>query len=230
MRKPDFAHTDLSHLEDRDLRFIIEQFPVPGRSYAEIARLVHTFPTTLESLLNSRYLFDKVCVRSKLLLDISPFLLFNVLLRHNLMDHRARLDRKIINYLANLLTLFVRTERMLRVQLQDEDTHEYLVGLIDESQSADSARKFLIYAHIGNYSLFISGLFPGWIEYRYRFKRRPVNTRFYVDFGRSYFQQAAAHRLAREFGLDDVFLRLSLLFDLYKASLNQIAKNHLGLA
>lgn len=230
MRKPDFAHTDLSQLDDRDLNFIIEHFPMPGQSYEEIARLINTLPTTLESLLNSEYLFHRVWERSEVLLDISPFLLFSVLLRRNLRDHRGRRDRKIINYLANLLSLFVRADRVFRIQPHDRYGHEYLVDLIMESEAADTRRKFLIHSHIGNYSLFISGLFPGWIEYRYRYKRRPVDTQYYVDMGRTYFQRAAVHPLARELGLDDVFLRLSLLFESYRGILNDISRNYLRLS
>lgn len=230
MRSPDFAYTDLERLESRDFQFIVEHFPVPGRSYEEIARLVHTLPTTLESLLNSEYLFRMVCEETRLLLNISPFLLFSVLLRRNLRDHRAKPDRKIINYLANLLSLFIRTDRLFRVEPHDRKEHQYLVDLISEGETADSRRQFLIHSHIGNYSLFISGLFPAWIEYRYRYKRRPINAQYYVDMGRTYFQRAATHPMARELGLDDVFLRLALLFEAYQKTLNEISQSYLKLS
>ena len=229
MHRPDFARSDLSGLADRDLRIIAEHFPAPGANYEDIARCIDNLPTTLESVLNSEFLFQKVCGQSKLLLEVSPFLLFNVLLRHSLIDHRQRLDRKIINYIANLLSLFVRTDRLFRVQPGDPTCREYLVDLISESAQADSERQFLIYTHIGNYSLFVSGLFPRWIEYRQRFRRRPVGNDFYVNFGRTYFRQAADHRLAHELGLDDVFFRLAMLFDSYRGALNQIARNYLSL-
>lgn len=229
MRNPDFARTDLGYLENRDLQFIIEHFPLPGRSYEEIARLVHTLPTTLESLLNSDYLFRKVCGETKLLLDISPFLLFSVLLRRNLRDHRTQPDRKIVNYIANLLSLFIRTDRLFRVQAHDPLAREYLIDLISEGEAADSRRRFLIHSHIGNYTLFISGLFPSWIEYRHRYQRRPIDRQFYVDMGRTYFQRAATHPMARELALDDVFRRLALLFEAYQGTLNEISRSYLKL-
>lgn len=230
MNSPDFAYTGLERLERRDLQFIIEHFPLPGRSYEEIGRVVHSLPTTLESLLNSDYLFHEVCQETKLLLNVSPFLLFSVLLRRNLRDHRAKPDRKIINYLANLLSLFIRTDRLFRVEPHDRTQHQYLVDLIGQCEAADSRRRFLIHAHIGNYSLFISGLFPAWIDYRYRYKRRPVNGQYYVDMGRTYFQRAATHPMARDFGLDDVFLRLALLFEAYQRTLNEISSSYLKLS
>lgn len=228
MNRPDFAHTDLNRLEDRDLRCIIEHFPLPGRSYEEIARVVHDLPTTLESILSSDFLFQRICDKSELLLDVSPFLLFNVLLRHTLTDHRTQSERRIINYLANLLSVFVHTDRMLRVQPYDSEGREYLIDLISESEGADANRQFLIYAHIGNYSLFLTGLFPQWIEYRHRYKRRPVDMGYYIDFGRTYFNRAASHRMANELGLDDVFFRLAVLFESYQSTLNHISRTYLA--
>jgi hypothetical protein len=70
-------------------------------------------------------------------------------------------------------------------------------------------------------------MFPQWIEYRRRFKQRPVNTQYYVDFGRSYFHLASMHKLAQEFGLDDIFLRLSMMFESYKGTLNNLSRNYL---
>lgn len=228
MNRPDFARTALEGLDNRDLRFIIENFPEPGRSYEEIAEVITTLPSTLESLLNSEFLLQRVRDRSRLLLDVSPFLLFNVLLRHSLDAPRSASQRKIINYMANLLSLFVRTDRLYRVQPGDHREQRYIVDLVEECQGADERRRFCIYSHIGNYSLFVSGLFPGWIRYRHRYGRRPVDTSFYVDFGRTYFQRASEHQLARELGLDEVFLQLAMMFEPYRAGLNRLSAEYLG--
>ena len=171
MQTPDFARTDLSQLVDKDLQFLIENFPKPGRSYEEIAQLIHHLPTTLESMLNSESLFDKIRDRSLLILEISPFLFFSVLLRRSLMDRRILGDKKVINYIANLLSLFVRTDRLHRIHRNDKQTHHYLTDMIQEAANADTRRQFLIYSHIGNYSLYLTGIFPQWIEYRRRYKK-----------------------------------------------------------
>ena len=44
MPAPDFARTDFNGLTDRDVQFLIENFPKPGRSYEEIASLIHETP------------------------------------------------------------------------------------------------------------------------------------------------------------------------------------------
>ena len=76
MPAPDFARTDFSGLTDRDVQFLIENFPKPGRSYEEIAALIHELPPALESRLNSQSLFDRICDPSERILQISPFLFF----------------------------------------------------------------------------------------------------------------------------------------------------------
>jgi hypothetical protein len=227
MTRPDFTHTDLNRLEDRDLKYIIENFPLPGRNYEEIARLVDTLPTTLDSLLNSEYLYTKIYDQRQLILEISPFLFFNVLLRRVVSPQQAPKDRRIINYIANLLSIFIKTDRMHRVQHYDTQNREYMFELIQEAATADSRRQFLIYSHIGNYTLFITGLFPEWIRYRYRFKNRPMSIQHYMDYGRTYFQRAAQHRMAEEYNLDDVFFRMSMMFEHYKNILNCLARNYL---
>ena len=230
MPAPDFARTDFNGLTHRDVQFLVENFPKPGRSYEEISALIQELPETLESRLNSQSLFDRICDPGERILEISPFLFFSVLLRRSLSDCRILGDRRVVNYLANLLSIFVQTNRMYRIYQHDRQTVSYLADMIEEAQNADSRRKFLIYSHIGNYSLYITGLFPESIEYRRRFKNRPVGTQFYIDFGREYYEHASGHTIAREYELDEVFFRLSIMFEVYKDALNHLAKQYLILS
>ena len=230
MQKLDFAHTDLSRLADRDLQFIIENFPQPGRSYEEIAELIHRLPTALESVLDSESLFNQIQDESQLILEISPFLFFSVLLRRSLTDQRILGDRRVINYIANLLSIFVETNRLYRIYRHDEQTHHYLTDMIIEAGNADSRRQFLIYSHIGNYSLYVTGIFPQSIEYRRRYKNRPVSTQFYIDFGREYYERASVHKMTRQYELDEVLFRLSIMFDVYREALNHLARKYLVLS
>ncbi len=222
MARPDFASTDLGALAQGDLRFLIEHFPTPGESYETIAANLKVLPNTFESMLESDYVFRQIVDRRELLLDVSPFLLFNVLLRRSVGKARMASERKAINYIANVLALFVRADRLYRVQPNDPETQAYIVDMRAEAAEANSARQFCIYAHIGNFTLFLTGVFPGWIEHRHRYKRRPVDRSYYTQQGRSSYHQAALHHLAREYGLDDVLMRLALDFDGYAGALNHM--------
>jgi hypothetical protein len=224
---PDIAARGLERLTDKDLRFLVEHFPGPAASYEDMARLFASLPTTLESMLEAEYVQRKIFENRQELLEISPFLLFNVLLRVCIGGARTATDRAVVNYLANLLTLFVRTDRVYRPEAGDEGSYEYLVDLVAEAGRADERRRFLLHAHIGNYALYLTGIFRDALEYRARYKRRPLDARYYADMGRVGYRDAASSRHAKAYKLDDIFLRLALQFDHYRERLNVLARQYL---
>jgi hypothetical protein len=225
--RPDIVARGLDRLTDRDLRFLVENFPQPAASYEEMARVLASLPTTLESMLEAEYVYRKIFETRRELLEISPFLLFNVLLRRCMGGARTQIERAVVNYLANLLSLFVRTERVYRPEAGDRHSYEYLVDLAAAAAHADERRKFLLHAHIGNYALYLTGIFRDALEYRHRYKRRPVDPRYYADMGRVGYRDAASSRLATAYKLDDIFLRLALRFDHYQERLNVLAREYL---
>lgn len=230
MRRPDFACSDLGRMPDQDLKFLIENLPTAGGSYREIAAVISDLPSTLESMLTSDYVFDLIRDRQRLVLDISPFLLFSVLLRRSLGRPRSALERRVINYLANLLTLFIRTDRLFRVAPDEAEPHAYVWELVEQLERADARGQFLTCAHIGNYALWLTGLQAEWLHQRHRHGRRTVSPDYYADFGRAYFDRAARHRMAEEFGLNDVFLRLAIMFDHYQRGLSHMRRDFMPLS
>ena len=230
MRRPDFACSDLGRMPDQDLKFLIENMPSAGGSYQEIAAVINDLPSTLESILTSDYVFDLIRDRQSVILDISPFLLFSVLLRRSMGRPRSALERRVVNYLANLLTLFIRTDRVFRIAPDEAEPHAYVWELVEQGEQADARRQFLTYAHIGNYALWLTGLQADWLRHRHRYGRRVVSPDYYVDFGRAYFDRAARHRMAEEFGLDDVFLRLAMMFQHYQKGLSHMQREFMPLS
>lgn len=224
--RPDIAATGLERLTQHDLRFLVENFPQPAASYAEMARLFASLPNTVESMLGAEYVHRAIFERRRELLNISPFLLFSVLLRRCMDSARTPTDRAVINYLANLLSLFVRADRVYRPEAEGAN-YEYLADLAAEVEQADERRRFILQAHIGNYGLYLSGIFADWLEYRHRYQRRPLDARYYADMGRTGYREAAASRLARAYELEDVFLRLALTFDHYRERLSVLAREYL---
>lgn len=228
MKRPDFARTELQPLEDGDLRFLIDSFPEPATRYEEIARILDTLPNTLESMLTSDSVVQKVIYDREKLLRISPFLLFNVLLRQVLSDHRRPAERRVVNYLANLMALFVTTHRLYRVDATDDEAYAYLVDMIEKAVGADPRRRFLIHAHVGNYSLFMTGLFGAYFEERYKNGRRTVSSDYYADLGSASYSQASALPPAQEYQLTEIFVRLALTFDSYRHALGTLACDYMA--
>lgn len=228
MDHPDFATGFNAQLTERDLLFLFEHFPQPGVDAIEAVRRVHERPSTLESLLESDYVYQAMLDREIAWLDVSPRLFFNVLLRHALKRHRTPEERRAIHYVANLLALFVDADRVVRVEPGGERTYQYIVDLVAEAATASPERQFLVHCHIGNYALFLSGLHARAIEHRHRYRRRPVSLDYYRQTGRSFYATAAQNWRAQRYGLRDVFQQLAHRFDYYRGGLHRIATETLA--
>ncbi|MEW6167709.1 MAG: hypothetical protein AB1651_08420 [Pseudomonadota bacterium] len=222
MQAPDFARVGVPPFDEKDLKFLFAHFPVAGIDPERAVQLVHERPTTLESLLESEYVFAALQDQSTMWLEVSPRLFFDVLLRRALPGKRHAQERQTIHYLANLLGLFTRTERLYSVQPDEEQRFQYLVDLVQEAAQAGSERGFVVHTHIGNYALFLAGLCRDWIDARHRYKRRPVDLQYYCRMGQSYYFTASRHRLADQLGLRDVFRDLAARFHYYRDGLERM--------
>jgi len=227
MESPDFARLGSPALEQKDLLFLFEHFPVQGVDAIEAARRVIEQPNTLDSVLESRYLFDAMLDTQRHWIDISPKLFFNVALRRELSGPRTGIERKTIHYLANLLALFAQSDRLHRVQNGDTAEYEYLADLVQAAAEAGGERRFLVHSQIANYSLFLAGICARWVEHRARYRRRPITLDYYRSMGRGYYATAARHELAGTFGLQPVFSQLAERFDYYRAGLDRMAVQYL---
>lgn len=225
MQSPDFAAVGLQHFQNKDLLFLFEHFPVAGVDPVEAVRRVHEQPLMLESILESRYVHDALMDQRARWLDVSPQLFFDVMLRRAIPGPRDRLERQTIHYLANLLGLFTRTERVYRLQQGDAAHYEYLADLVREGMESGPERRFLVNAHIGNYALYLSGICAPWVEYRRDFKRRPVSLEFYKRMGCSHYASAAGSSQAQEFGLREIFRHLAGRFEHFRAGLRRLAED-----
>jgi len=226
--QPDFARIGPPALAHKDLLFLFEHFPAPGVDAVAAAQAVIEQPNTLESLLESSYVFEAMSDRSAWWIDISPKLYFNVLLRRSLPGRRDSAERRTIHYLANLLGLFVSAERLHQVQDgSGEAAYDYLVDLMQAAAGAGAERRFLVVSHIGNYALFLAGMCAPWIEHRYRYFKRPLTLDYYCAMSRTHFASAAKHDLSETFGLRTVFAQLALRFDYYRNGLEKVAAQQL---
>ena len=89
-------------------------------------------------------------------------------------------------------------------------------------QRADERTSFYLRAHIGNYSLFLSGVFPDRIRFRAEVRGGP-DVKYYDALGRTHFRAAGDHRLAQRYELAPIFNTLSERFETTRRALNDIA-------
>jgi len=226
MQTPDFAQINHPPLPARDLNFLFEHFPGQvdvGRAITEVGQ----FFNTLDSMLDARYVYDALRDADTLDLPVSPQLWFEVMLRHALPGRRTRQEQQALHYIAHLLALFGRAERLRRVQDGDDTAYDYLVDLVAEEQAVQDARRFVVQAHIANYALFLGGVCAEWVQHRHRYARRPVTVSYYADMGASRFHMASRHPLAQAYGLTAIYRELSLRFGYYREGLQKMAAEHL---
>jgi len=133
-------------------------------------------------------------------------------------------DRAMADYVAAIVLHFGARGRATRIDDHDDQDYDTLAGLLDDATDGDARRSFLVRQHLGNYALWLSGLFPDRIEQR-RWRRGGPDLEYYEEMGRRGFQLAADHRLAHEHGLDTLFREAAARFAVIRMALNDMSDN-----
>jgi len=131
-------------------------------------------------------------------------------------------DRVLADYAASILLHFGLRDRANRVADTDDDTFDTLAGLVEAAEGPDPRRAFLVQAHLGNYALWMSGMFPDRIERR-KHRRGGPGLDYFEQLGQRGFQLASKHRLANEHGLTLLFAAAAERFPILRMALNRIS-------
>jgi hypothetical protein len=131
-------------------------------------------------------------------------------------------DRQLADYVASVLLHFGLRERARRLADTDDEVYDTIARIAEDVESADPHRAFLARAHLGNYALWLSGLFPDHIEHR-RFRRGGPDLGYYEDMGRRGFRLAAGHRLAARHGLAPLYGAAAEAFPQLRRALNAVS-------
>ncbi len=256
----------------RDLLFMIETL-MPGRQDREhTADLIRGDEELLGAMLDDDRLFQRLMGEDDILLRVSPWLFFTVLLRRTWRDlesetftveqrHRQKVllfdtDRVVElltqeplrEYLATMLASFTRIESVTvpvrvrkgiwrRYRTSDLDVE----GMMRYCQALDEPFRFGPYRRIGDVCLFLTGMFPEYIDAQYRYPlSRQIRPRMkgrlcrsredYEAHGQAFYRMAAEHETARAEGLDDVLTTLSENFILAEKPLAFLANRTLQFA
>lgn len=131
-------------------------------------------------------------------------------------------DRPIADYVASILLHFGLRQRARQIADHDDATYDTLASLGDDLEGGDASRSFLASAHLGNYALWLSGLFPDHIEHR-RWRRGGPDLGYFEEMGQRGFRLAADHRLASEHGLAPLFAAAAEAFPRLRVALNRVS-------
>lgn len=144
-----------------------------------------------------------------------------VLVRHALVRSGER-DRLLADLVAAVLVEFGVRDRAQRIAAYDDDRFDTLAELSAAMDGPDPRRAFLARQHLGHYALWLSGLFPDWVEHR-RWRRGGPDLDYYETMGRRGYEAAAEHRLAQEHGVAALFGQAAERFAVLRQALNRVS-------
>ncbi|MBI4538596.1 MAG: hypothetical protein HY704_03685 [Gemmatimonadetes bacterium] len=176
----------------------------------------------LDALLDDPRLLNAILTDREV--SVRPDLVFYVLVRHALLEGGID-DLRLADYIAALLLAFGRGRRANRVADSDEVEYEYLVDVATDLAGEKGRRAFLLRAHLGNYSLWLSGLFPQYIEARVEHRGAPP-LEYYEEMGATGYRLAADTVFAEAFGLDRLYLDAAVRFPALRTALNRLSYRH----
>jgi hypothetical protein len=173
-----------------------------------------------DALLDSAELLERLLAVRTVLVP-SEALFFYVLVRHTLRQAGID-DRELADYLASMLLDFGRRDRAWRIDWNDDQRHRYLVDILMDLEASEGERRFRVMVHLGNYALWLAGLFPDYIAARHLRKGGP-DVGYYDALGRRGFGLASDHALADRYGLDGVLRTAAERFPSVRGALNGLS-------
>jgi hypothetical protein len=209
----------------QDIDFIISALGSKVGDAPALARLLGD-EDARDMILDDERLLRAV-LESRGCLRISTHFYFYVLVRH-VFRRGGIAERDVADYVAEVLAEYSRTEQTQCKVAGQPNALEYFVDMLAALQTADDTTRFYLRAHIGNYSLFFSGIFPDRIRFRAEFRGAP-DLKYYEALGQSSYRAASDHRLARKYDLAKVFDVLAERFQVTRLALNDLGDRLLSL-
>ena len=155
-------------------------------------------------------------------LEVSARFYFYVLVRRVLA--RAGIeDRSVADYVAEMLAEYTRMVNSSCKVPGLERPLEYFFEMVAALPKVDEGTAFQVRAHIGNHSLFLTGLFKEHLEHRTA-RRGAPGLSYYEELGRTSYRVAGDHRLAQRYALSSVFGILSEEFEATRRALNDLTE------
>jgi hypothetical protein len=211
-----------TQLTSNDFRFLIETLTRKSTDAASLESLLRD-PSGLDELLDSDRVLDAI-LNHRACLPISPHLYFYVIARRILRNAGIQ-ERAVADYLGAMLAEFSHLDRLTS---RPDGQFEYISDLLAIISEARAEETFVVRAHIGNYTLFVTGVFPQHLQHRARYKGAP-DLEFYEGVGSQSFRLLSDHSLARKKHLDEVFNCLGERFHEIRLRLNDMAERLLHL-
>ena len=131
-------------------------------------------------------------------------------------------DRTIADYMAALLAEFSRSD----AQAAQAKNLTYLVDVLGEIAQSPESRAFELHAYLGEYSLWLSGVFPDYIVARVH-RRGAPGLGYYEEMGIAGYRVAANSERASALGVDRLYRECADRFGELRVALNRVSDRYL---
>lgn len=148
-------------------------------------------------------------------------LVFYVMVRHALMQREIH-DRQLADYTAAMLLEFATAGRAHRVDGGEGEPFHYLADILAALERARGEREFLLRVHLGNFALWLGGIFPDFITHRVQRRGAPPLS-YYDALGAAGYRMAAGSDLALRHGLGDLLVNAADRFRDVRSALNSLS-------
>jgi hypothetical protein len=172
-------------------------------------------------ILDDEALFHALLERRGCLKVTSRFY-FYILVRHVFRRSDIQ-ERAVADYVAEVLAEFALAERSRCILPGQTNPLDYFFEMLTALRTADERTSFFIRVHIGNHSLFLSGVFPDRIRFRAEARGFP-SLKYYEALGRTHYRMASDHRLAHRYAIDKILNTLAERFQTTRMALNDISE------
>lgn len=154
-----------------------------------------------------------------------PEIVFYVMVRQCMLE-RGVDDTVAADYVASLLVAFGQSRRAYRISQDGEEEYGYIVDLMTRLREARGREAFLLRAHMGNFALWLSGLFPDFLEARTRRRGAPPIS-YYEQMGSTGYMMASRSPEAEALGLEGALDAVARHFSGVRSALNRVSDRYL---
>ncbi len=213
----------IDRFTEEDLEFIVGVLGQQSEAQADgIRRMWEDSQSRLE-LLDFREIYEAL-VEGMSCLKVSSAFYFTIISRKFLKE--AGMDEwELAEYLGAMLERFMHTPQLYAYgnPQYGGKTLPGAIDFLDKLAGAKGATSYVIQVHVGNYSLFVTGMLKEKLQHNCS-KHGAPDIGFYEMIGKSYYEIASHHKLAAKDHLDHTFIELSEGFHEIRCLLNEMSE------
>jgi hypothetical protein len=205
---------------DYDFVSTVLALPVHGQQSQRIYRLFKD-QDSMDQMLDHPRIF-RALLDMRTCLAVSMHFYFYVLVRNVLLKEEI-LEREVADYVAEVLAEFALLSRLRKPNPADPGPLDYLFEMVAALEHLEEGERFAMQTHIGNYALFLSGIYPNQVLQRVQ-RRGAPGLRYYEDLGSAHFRMAGTHFLAKKLDMVAILKTLGEAFHVTRLALNHLSE------